>query len=413
MNALKLLTRALFPTQVNNSITTSKELYDFLLGGYGYETVAGINITPERAMTICAVQAAVRVLSESVAQLPCVINKELERGKEPARTHPLWQLLTKRPNDFQNIFEFWEMLMMHLLLWGNCFCYINKPNDKILELLPIHPNRVCIEQKPDYTLVYKITPPNGPPLTLSWKEVFHVRDGSLNGYAGNSRVHFMKEALGLAIRAESHGSAVFGNGARPAGLLTSPDKLNEAQMKQIRESWQAAHGGDKQMGTAVVDGGMDFKPLSYNSKDTQFIESRKFQIEEVARVFRVPPHMLMLMDRATNNNIEHQSLEFVKFSLAPWLRRIELAVDTQLLSTERNSPHSYKFQERGLLRGDQKSRSEYYTKMIASKVLNRNECREMEDLNPVEGGDIFENPNVTPGDTKNADDSPSKQQDDQ
>jgi HK97 family phage portal protein len=163
------------------------------------------------------------------------------------------------------------------------------------------------------------------------------------------------------------------------------------------------------MGTAVVDAGMKFTPISYNARDNQYLETRKFQIEEVARAFRVPPHMLMLMDRATNNNIEHQSQEFVMFSLTPWLRRLEMAMETQLLTLEKSSKFSIKFDTRALMRGDLKSRGEYYGSMITNKIMTRNEVRELEDLNPVEGGDVFENPNITPGDSTNENDPASEQ----
>ncbi len=399
--------------EVQNSISSSQELFDFLVQGYGYETAAGVNLTPERAMTIAAAQAAVRVLSEGVAQLPLIIYSKSERGREPSEEHPLWNLLTIQPNDFQNAFEFWEMAMIHLCLHGNYYAFKNSPTQlggKIVELLPIHPNRVVVEQDVNYNVLYKVNLPNGKEVTLTKREIFHIKDGSVNGYIGRSRVVWMKEALGLALRAEAHGAKVFGNGGRPSGLLSATDKLTKEQMDQIRESWKAAHGGENVMGTAVVDGGMKFTPLSYNSKDTQFIESRKFQIEEVARVFRVPPHMLMLMDKATFSNIEHQSLEFVKFSLTPWLRRIEMAIKTQLLEKEKFSKFSVAFDERQLLRGDLKSRGEFYGSMITNKIMTRNECREMEGLNKVEGGDVFENPNITPGDGTNANDKTPAEQ---
>lgn len=383
--------------EIQNDITTSAELYDWLLTGYGAETLSGVVMTPQKAMTVSAVQAAVRVLSESVAQLPIQIYKETEDGRELAPEHPLHNVLAHSPNFWMDSFQFRETMMIHLLLWGNFYGFIVKEprTGRILEILPIHPSRMQVKQESNWTLTYTMELPENKLKTVPASDLLHIRDGSMNSFTGNSRVMWIKEAIGLSIKAESQGSLTFGNGGRPSGVLSTPEKLKPDDLAKIRESWKAAHGGDKAMGTAVVDANFKFTPVSYNSRDSQYIESRKFQISEVARVFRVPPHMIGDLERATNNNIEHQSLEFVKFALMPWLRRIELAIETQLISRRKNR-HIVRFNTRELLRGDMAGLAQYYSNMVQNKLMTRNEVRQFEGLNKVEGGDEFENPAITP-----------------
>jgi HK97 family phage portal protein len=387
--------------EIQNTISTSRELYQFLVESYGYETVAGVNITPEKAMTVSALHAAVRVISESIACLPLGVVENTPMGQVWNSEHPLHPLFTYSPNGWQNIFEYLEMKTMHICLHGNAYSFINRSGNRILELLPIHPNRVSVKQLDNYNLEYEIALPNGEKLILGQADIFHIRDTSLNGVTGNPRIKWLRDELGLAIKTQNHGSMVFGNGARPAGVLSTPEKLKQENINQIAESWKAAHGGGRMMGTAVLDAAFKFTPITYNSKDSQYIETRTHQIAEVARVWRVPPHMIGDLARSTNNNIEQQSLEFVKFTLQPWLKRWEMAINCQLISPQRQGKFEAKFNEKALLRGDLASRSEFYSKMIASKIMTRNEARREEGLPEVEGGDEFENPNITPGDKKN------------
>lgn len=392
---------------VQNSITASAELWDALLGGH--QTLSGVTMTPEKAVTIAAADAAVGLLSETLAQLPLsIFMKDGDKVVE-AQDHPSYRPIVLRPTGYLNGFEFRELMQVYLLLWGNCYAYKNKVGNKIYELAPIHPSRVEVKQNPKtYEVTYKVQLDDNEAIVLNQSQVFHIKDRTFNGYLGQSRIHRLREALGLTLRTQDFASMLFGNGARPSGILSTAEKLSAEQMKKIGESWKASHGGDKQMGTAVLDAGFKWQTISFNASETQLTEARKFQVIEVARIFRVPPHMLMDLERATFSNIEHQDISFVKYSMTPWTTRWEQAINTQLLSEDRTSKYFARFDMDALLRGDTKSRAAYYASMVQNKILNRNEIRKKEGYNPVEGGDEFENPAITPGGAQNEDQDPSK-----
>lgn len=380
------------PRASGNTITTSAELEQVLLRR-GFESRSGIPVTAETAMMVAAVGSAVSLLAESVAQLPLVIyRRRADNGKDRAPEHPLWRLLHDRPNGFQNAFEFREMLTLHLLLWGNGYAFKNRLRTgsragQVSELLPLHPDRVQPEQDERYVVTYRVALPSGDHLILPADRVFHIRDRSFDGVVGASRLRQGQDSIGLSLAAERWGAQLFGNGARPSGVLSSDQKLTKDQITQIAESWKAAHGGENALGTAVLDGGMKWEPLVMNNRDAQFLETRKFQISEVARIYRLPPHMIGDLERATHSNIEHQGLEFVKYSLMPWLRRWEMAINTQLLDPGQDV--FAEFLVEGFLRGDLKSRYDAYAIGVQNGWLSPNEIRGLENMNPREGGDEY------------------------
>lgn len=371
----------------SNTITTSQELERVLMGGM--RTRAGVDVSAEVALMVAAVSAAVTIISETVAQLPLIVYRRQANGdRSRAESDGLWSLLHDRPNSFQDAFQFREMLTLHLALWGNCYAYQNRTRaGRLMELLPIHPDRVRVEQDEDYRVTYKVALPNGEQTMVAAADMLHIRDRSLNGYQGVSRLKMGRDSIGLALVAERWGAQLFGNAARPAGLLTSETTKSPEQMKLMAESWRAAHGGENALGTAVLDGAWKWVPLVMKNTDAQFLETRKFQIAEIARLYRVPPHMLADLERATFSNIEHQSLEFVKFSLMPWLRRWEMAINTQVIGAR--SDLYAEFLVEGLLRGDTKSRYEAYAIALEHGWMNRNEVRVREGMNREPGLDEF------------------------
>lgn len=369
-----------------NTLTTSQELVEVLL--QEDPSASGVVVTPKTAMMVAAVSAAIYTLSESAAQLPLLLYRRNGVRKERATDLPLWKLLHDRPNGWQNSYEWREMMTAQMATMGNCYSFINRVNgNRVHELLPVHPDRVKVEQNAEtYKLEYTISTPSGTQLKVPQESMFHIRDHSVDGIVGVSRLKQGKDSIGLARAAEQWGGQLFGNGARPSGVLSTDQPLNEGQMKLIAESWKTAHGGSNALGTAVLDHGMKFSPMAMSNTDAQFLETRRFQIAEIARIYRIPPHMLGDLDRATFSNIEQQSLEFVKYSLMPWLRRWEGAINTQLI------PQDGVFAEflvEGLLRGDTKSRYEAYQIAITTGWMSPNEVRERENLNPREGGDDF------------------------
>lgn len=376
--------------QGSNTITTSEDLARVLLRR-GWGTKAGVPVTVETALMVAALNAAVSVLAESVAQLPLVLyRRRTGGGKERATDHPLWRLLHEQPNAWQTSFELREMMTLHLALWGNAYAYkvpLPSQGGRVAELQPLHPDRVRVEQGPDLRVTYRVSLPGGDQVTLPRERVFHLRDRSIDGVRGESRLRSGRDTIGLALVAEQWGAQLFGNGARPGGVLYTDKTLGPEQVQAIAESWKAAHGGENALGTAVLDGGFKWSPLTMNNTDAQFIELRRFQIAEISRLYRVPPHMLGDLERATFSNIEHQSLEFVKYSLMPWLRRWETAIYSQLVPQD--SGLFAEFLVEGLLRGDTKSRYESYQIAIMNGWMSPNEVRERENMNPREGGDEF------------------------
>lgn len=348
----------------------------------GGSTAAGVAVTPEKAMQCAAVYACVRVLAESVAQLPLMLfERKADGSKEPARRHPLWTLLHDQPNPWQTSFEFREQLQGHLALRGNAYAYINRVDGgrRIQELIPLHPDRVSVEQASDLTVTYRLDRSKD---VFQASEILHLRGLSSNGVTGLSPIGQARESIGLALATAEHGANLFGNGARPSGVLTHPGQLGDEAAARLKASWTAAHGGANRLGTAVLEEGLTWTALTMTSEDAQFLETRKYQRAEIASIFRIPPHLIGDLEKATFSNIEHQGLEFVVHSLMPWLVRWEQRIASGLLSQLERQRYFVKFNVAGLLRGDLKSRYDAYHQAIADGWLTRNETRALEDLNP-------------------------------
>ena len=352
------------------------------------------------AMQMTAVYACVRILSESIAGLPLHMYRYEEDGsKTKAVEHPLYHLLHDEPNPEMTSFIFRETLMSHLLLWGNAYAQIirNGKGD-IIALYPLMPNRMKVERDTKGQLYYeyqtmKEDAPTmkGAVYQLDPSEVLHVPGLGFDGLVGYSPIAMAKNAIGLAIAAEEYGSKFYANGAAPSGVLEHPNVLKDPA--KVRDSWNAAFGGSSNAHrVAVLEEGMKYTPISISPNEAQFLETRKFQIDEIARIFRVPPHMVGDLEKSSFSNIEQQSLEFVKYTLNPWVCRWEQALQRALLSDDEKGKYFFRFNVEGLLRGDYQSRMQGYATARQNGWMSANDIRELENIDriPAElGGDLY------------------------
>ncbi len=366
--------------------------YAFFMGG----TAAGKMVTERSAMQMTAVYACVRILSEAIAGLPLHVYRYKEDGgTEKAFDHPLYRLLHDEPNPEMSSFVFRETLMTHLLLWGNAYAQvIRNGKGEVIALYPLMPNKMTVSRDETGQLYYtyqkaqeELPKDNKYTVTLHPKDVLHIPGLGFDGLVGYSPIAMAKNAIGLAIATEEYGSKFFANGAAPSGVLEHPGIIKDPA--RIRDSWQATFGGSQNSNKiAVLEEGMKYTPISISPEQAQFLETRKFQIDEIARIFRVPPHMIGDLEKSSFNNIEQQSLEFVKYTLDPWVARIESNMYRILLSEEEKSQYTIRFNVDGLLRGDYKSRMEGYAIGINNGFLCPNDVRTLENMNliPEEAG---------------------------
>lgn len=353
----------------------------------GSSSAAGIRITPETSLKSTAVLACARVLAETVAGLPLHLYTKVGEGREIASGHPLNRILHDQPNSWQTSFEWREQTMLHTCLWGNAYSEI-RPGaaGAVTELIPLHPSRMSVERIENGKLRYKYREPNGSETVYRQDQILHIRWMSGDGVTGMVPVDLAKDAVALARACELHGSAYFGNGAMPGVVLETDDTLDAAAAAMLRENWERMHRGSRNsFRTAVLMGGLKAHELTGTNTESQFLESRRFQVEEICRLFRVPPHLVGDLTRSSFSNIEQQSIDFVQHTLLPWLRRFESAFSRDLI-VDRDI-YFAEFDTRGLLRGDAAARASYYSTLWNLGVLSINEIRAFENMNAVDGGD--------------------------
>lgn len=380
-------------------------LDDFWYQPAGAPTFTGITVRPDNALAVATVFACIRVLAETFASLPCRVYRRLDaRSKEPDQESPLWRTLHDQPNPWQTSFEWREMAMAHLCLRGNFYCRIYPAIEGGIDLYPLNPDSVTAEQLPDGAIRYKHRRPDGGQESLSQYEVLHVRGLSLNGFTGISILEFARQAVGLGIAQEQHGASLFKNGALPAFWIKRPPgrKWDKSAIENFRAGWRKLHAGAENAGNPpILEDGMELMQLGLTNSDSQWLESRKFQADEIVRFFRVPPHLVGILDKATFSNIEQQSIEFVTYTMTPWCVRFEQAVQRDLIEDPEES--FVKLALEGLLRGDIASRYAAYNVGLQAGFLLRNEVRELEDLNPIPGGDTpLEALNMVPAGSRDA-----------
>lgn len=381
---------------------TAGSSYSFFLGG----TSSGKYVTERSAMQMTAVYCCVRILSEAVASLPLQFYRYTDDGgKEKAVDHPLYFLLHDEPNPEMTSFIFRETLMTHLLLWGNAYSQIiRNGKGEVVALYPLMPDRMKVDRDEHGRLYYEYTVYDsddvdgrkgtnkvGRTVRLQPHDVLHIPGLGFDGLVGYSPIAMAKNAIGLAIATEEYGSKFFANGAAPSGVLEHPGTIKDPS--KVRESWQATFGGSGNANKiAVLEEGMKYTPISISPEQAQFLETRKFQIDEIARIFRVPPHMIGDLEKSSFNNIEQQSLEFVKYTLDPWVSRWEQAMVRALLTPDEKKKYFFKFNVDGLLRGDYQSRMNGYATARQNGWMSANDIRELENLDRIpaeQGGDLY------------------------
>ena len=360
---------------------------------------SGKRVTDRTALQHIVVYACVRVLSEAIAQLPLHVYKYNDSGKERVPQHPLYFLLHDQPNPEMTSFVFRETLMSHLLIYGNAYAQIiRNGRGDVLGLYPLMPDKVRVDRDQRNRLVYIYSRydeanPNlkeQGDIVLYADEVLHIPGLGFDGLVGYSPIAMAKNAIGLSIATEEYGAKFFANGATPGGILEYPGTVKDPD--RVRDSWNKGFSGRNSHKVAILEEGMKYTPISISPNEAQFLETRKFQIDEIARIFRVPPHMVGDLEKSSFSNIEQQSLEFVKYTLEPWLMRWEQSINRALLSANEKSTYFVKFNVDGLLRGDYQSRMNGYATARQNGWMSANDIRELENLDLIpeeDGGDLY------------------------
>lgn len=374
--------------------------------GGGWETPAGTRVTADGSLQVTAVFACTRILAETQAALPLLTYRRLGpgRGRARAEEHPLYPVLHSLPNPEMTSFNLRETLQGHLVLRGNCYAEIERDRGgRVVALWPLNPDRMEDIKRENGRLVYFYRVPDklgGQVKQLDQSLVLHVRSLGSNGIVGYSPIRLAMNAVGLALATEEFGGRFFGNGARPGGVLEHPQSLSDKAYDRLEKKFSNRHQGlENAQRLAILEEGMKYHEIGVKPDEAQFLETRKFQVTEIARLFRVPPHMLADLDRATFSNIEHLSIEFVTFTLYPWLVNWEQEISRSLLTPAERKTYFAEHLVSGLLRGDIKSRYEAYHVARTDGWMSANDIREVENQNPIEGGDVYLVPlNMIPAD---------------
>ena len=386
----------LFRSRDKPQNSTAGTAYSFFLGG----TTSGKTVTERSAMQMTAVYSCVRILAEAVAGLPLHLYRyNADGGKEKAIDHPLYLLLHDEPNPEMSSFVFRETLMTHLLLWGNAYAQIiRNGKNQVVALYPLMPNKMSVDRDENGKLYYTYYRGSDEAIRdrqyavkLQPSDVLHIPGLGFDGLVGYSPIAMAKNAIGMAIACEEYGAKFFANGAAPGGVLEHPGTIKDPA--RVRESWQHPFGGSGNANKiAVLEEGMKYTPIGISPEQAQFLETRKFQINEIARIFRVPPHMVGDLEKSSFSNIEQQSLEFVKYTLDPWIVRWEQSIMRSLLLQSEKKEYFVKFNLEGLLRGDYQSRMNGYAIARQNGWMSANDIRELENQDRIpaeEGGDLY------------------------
>jgi HK97 family phage portal protein len=370
--------------------------YTYLFG----PTTSGKTVNEFTAMQTTAVYSCVRILAEAVASLPLHVYRYKENGKERVYNHHLYHILHNEPNTEMSSFVFRETLMSHLLIWGNAYAQIIRDGaGRVVALYPLLPNKMAVsrDKNGEIYYIYTTTSDENPnfkdygSVVLRKQDVLHIPGLGFDGLVGYSPIAMAKNAVGMTIATEEYGASFFANGANPGGVLEHPGVLKDP--KKVRDSWNEVYRGTANAHKiAVLEEGMKYQQIGIPPEEAQFLETRKFQINEIARLYRIPPHMVGDLEKSSFSNIEQQSLEFVKYTLDPWVIRWEQAMQRSLLLPKEKQEFFIRLNVDGLLRGDYQSRMNGYSVARQNGWLSANDIREMEDMNPIpdeEGGNLY------------------------
>ncbi|EAO1993185.1 phage portal protein [Salmonella enterica] len=371
------------------------------------QSKAGVMVTPETALAMSAVRACVTLLAESVAQLPCELyRRDRNGGRVRATDHPLYSIVHTQPNKKDTCFDYYEQQQGVLGLEGNCYSLIDRDGKGyVTELIPVNPRKVIVLKGPDGMPYYQL-PELGEILPM--RLIHHVKYFSLDGYVGTSPIQTNADVLGLGLAVEQHAAQVFARGTTMSGVIERPKESGVIKSQEVIDAllakWTDRYSGLRNMfSVALLQDGMSYKQLSQDNEKAQLLQTRQWTVNEICRLYKVPPHMIQLLDRSTNNNIEHQGLQYVMYTLLAWLKRHESAMMRDLLLPEERSDLYIEFNVSSLLRGDQKSRYESYALGRQWGWLSVNDIRRLENMPPVAGGDTYLTPlnmvnsNLIPG----------------
>lgn len=378
---------------ISDTQTTADNVSQILTGAYGLKA-AGMYVSPVTALGCSAVFACIGLLAESIAQLPVKVYRIVDGERHEDKTHWVYELLARRPCSWLTSFNWRELAMMCLCLRGDFYAYKVRDNSgRVRELLPLLPGAIAVRQLSNWELQYMVTFSDGTSATVPQSEIFHVMYRTVDGVRGLSPIACERQTIGLALAAQEHGASTFANGAKPGGVLSLPGTLSQEALERLKTDWHSAYSGENAGNTAILEQGIEFKPLSMTNADAQYLETRKFQVEEIARIFGVPLFMIQSTEKTTSwgSGIEQMSMGYVRYTLLAWIRRWEGAIWRDLLS-EADPDIQVKFNVEGLQRGAMSARFDAYQKGINMGVYSPNEIRELEDMNPREGGDIYLTP---------------------
>lgn len=381
---MALLNRLLSP-QVGERRSSMADILKAM--GAGSATRAGVSVTPDSALNYTAVLAGVRILAESVASLPALVYERSGDGRRRASGHGLYGLLHDAPNRRQTSFEFFELGMAHLVLWGNFYAEIERNGrGQVLALWPLRPDRMTVDVAPDGRRVYRYA--NEP---VADEAILHVAGLGGDGVTGYSLIRLAREAVGLGLATQEFGATVFANGAVPGIVLKHPGTLSDKAYNRVKESWNERHMGlANAHKAAILEEGMGVDKIGIPPEDAQFLETRRFQVEEIARILRIPPHMMAMTDKAaTYASVEQFAIQFVRDTIRPWLKRWEAALGLQLMDGAERQRFYIEFLVDDLLRGDTQTRYQAYATGRQWGWLSANDIRRLENLDRIDGGDGY------------------------
>jgi len=378
----------LFRSSPENPSTSLSNPAAWLTGLFG-TSKTGVQVSEDNALTFSAVYAAVRIISETIASIPLNVYQADGETRVKAVGHPVQDLLAKAPNSVSSTFTFREAMASNLVLHGNAYAKIEmNAAGRPTALIPLNPMKVEVKVV-DGEKVYVFDEKH----TYLDYEMLHFVGLSFNGLTGKSPLSMAREAVAIGLAAQEYGARFYSNGANAGGVITAPGRLNTEVVKRLRESWNRAQSGlGASHSTAILEEGMKYEKIGLDPEAAQFLQSRKFQVNEIARIFRIPPSYLAdLENSSTRANTEQQAIQFVRDCITPYVRRMEVELNRKLFREDEPNLYAY-FTMEGLMRGDQKARYEAYATARQWGWLSVNDIRDLENLNPVEGGDIYLQP---------------------
>lgn len=371
----------------SRSTSDLKNPKQFLIDILGGETSSGQSVSEETSLKFTGVWSAVDLRSSLLASMPVNVYDKTDSGRIEVNDE-IYKILAYQPNPYMNAYDFWMLMNNYLDLWGNAYAVITRSRGKVVALSPVHPSAVTPEAT-QKEIIYKITNndlPGFKPVYGS-SEMLHFRGLSIDGVKGKSPIRNAAEAIGLGLAAEKFGASFFNGNGISRGVLEMDNHLDDASKKAFSEAWKK----NSDHGTPLLEYGIKYKSLSIPPEDAQFLGTREFSMQDIARIFHIPPSLLGDLSRSTFSNIEHSDIQFVKYGLRPMVKRYEKELEVKLLP-DRLGERTIRFNLDGILRGDTAARGAFYSQMRTNKIMTANEIRKLENLNSIDGGDILENP---------------------